>query len=34
MMDRRTFIGTVAGGLVAVPFGIPAQQAERIYQVR
>ena len=32
-MDRRTFIGAVAGSLVVAPFRATAQQAERIYQV-
>ena len=32
-MDRRRFIRTVAGSLVAVPLRTTAQQAERIYQV-
>ena len=27
MIDRRAFIGRVAGGLLAVPFGAAAQQA-------
>jgi putative ABC transport system substrate-binding protein len=27
MMDRRTFIGSVAGGLLAVPFGVRAQKS-------
>ena len=32
-MDRRRFIRTVSGRLVAVPFRAKAQQAERIYRV-
>jgi hypothetical protein len=27
VMDRRTFIGSVAGGLLAVPFAAEAQQS-------
>ena len=33
-MDRRTFIGTVAGGLVAAPFTVCAQMpAARVYRI-
>jgi putative ABC transport system substrate-binding protein len=31
-MDRRTFIGSIAGGLLAAPLAAPAQQA-RVYRV-
>jgi putative ABC transport system substrate-binding protein len=33
MMDRRTFIGRVAGGLLAVPFATVAQQAGRLPRI-
>jgi len=33
MMDRRTFIGQVAGGLLAVPFAAEAQQAARLPRI-
>jgi putative ABC transport system substrate-binding protein len=32
-MDRRTFIGGVAGGLLAVPLGTRAQQVGKVYRV-
>jgi len=32
-MDRRTFIGTLAGGLVAAPFAVEAQQPQRVPRV-
>ena len=33
MMDRRTFIGRVAGGLLAVPLAAEAQQAARMPRI-
>ena len=30
MIERRAFIGTVAGGLVAAPFATEAQQAAKV----
>jgi putative ABC transport system substrate-binding protein len=33
MIDRRTFIGGVAGGLLAVPFAAEAQQAARLPRI-
>ena len=33
MMDRRAFLGTVAGGLLASPFAVEAQRAEKMYRV-
>jgi len=33
MMDRRTFIGGVAGSLLAAPLAAPAQQAGKVYRV-
>jgi putative ABC transport system substrate-binding protein len=33
MMGRRTFIGRVAGGLLAVPFAVEAQQAPRLPRI-
>jgi len=33
MMDRRTFIGSLAGGLLAVPLAAEAQQAGKVYRV-
>ena len=32
-MDRRTFIGTVAGGLLAGPFRAEAQRPDRIRRI-
>src|SRR5690242_19895849 len=32
-MDRRAFIGTVAGGLLAAPLPVEAQQAGKVYRV-
>ena len=32
-MDRRTFIGAVAGGFVAAPFAAYAQPAEKVYRI-
>jgi len=32
-MDRRTFVGSLAGGLLAAPLAAGAQQAGRVYQV-
>ena len=32
-MDRRAFIGTLAGGLLAVPFAVRAQQVGKIYRI-
>ena len=32
-MDRRSFISTVAGALLAAPLGAEAQQAEKVYRV-
>ena len=32
-MDRRTFIGGVAGGLLAVPLGARAQQVGKVYRI-
>ena len=33
MIDRRAFLGTVAGGLLAPPFAVEAQQAAKVYRV-
>src|SRR5213593_2038677 len=33
MMDRRTFIGTVAGGLLAAPLATEAQQSARVWRI-
>lgn len=33
MMDRRTFIGTLVGGLVATPLSAEAQQTEKVYRI-
>ena len=32
-MDRRSFLGTLAGGLLAAPLAAEAQQAERVYRI-
>jgi thioesterase domain-containing protein len=32
-MDRRTFIGRVAGGLLAVPLAARAQQMGKVYRI-
>ena len=32
-MDRRSFISTVAGALLAAPIGAEAQPAEKVYRV-
>ena len=32
-MDRRAFIGTMAGGLLAAPLAAEAQQAEKVYRI-
>ena len=32
-MDRRSFISTVAGALLAAPLGAEAQPAEKVYRV-
>jgi hypothetical protein len=32
-MDRRAFIGTVAGGLLAAPLAAEAQEARKVYRV-
>jgi putative tryptophan/tyrosine transport system substrate-binding protein len=33
MMDRRAFIGTLAGGLLAAPLAAGAQTATRVYRI-
>jgi putative ABC transport system substrate-binding protein len=33
VIDRRTFIGSVAGGILAVPLAAPAQQVGKVYRV-
>jgi hypothetical protein len=32
-MDRRAFIGTLAGGLLAAPLAAEAQQAGKMYRI-
>ena len=32
-MDRREFLGTLAGGLLAAPFGAEAQRPDRIRRI-
>jgi len=32
-MDRRTFLGTLAGGLLAVPLAAEAQPAGKVYRI-
>jgi hypothetical protein len=32
-VDRRAFIGTMAGGLLAAPLGAEAQQAGKVYRI-
>ena len=32
-MDRRTFLGALASGLLAAPLAAEAQQAEKVYRV-
>ena len=32
-MDRRAFLGTVAGGLLAAPLAAEAQPAGKVYRV-
>jgi putative tryptophan/tyrosine transport system substrate-binding protein len=32
-MDRRTFIGGIAGGLIAAPLAAPAQQVGKVYRI-
>jgi putative tryptophan/tyrosine transport system substrate-binding protein len=33
MIDRRTFIGSVVGGVLAAPFAAEAQQSGRVYRI-
>src|SRR5262249_56583214 len=33
MVDRRAFLGTLAGGLLAAPFAAETQQAGRVYRI-
>ena len=33
MMDRRVFLATVAGGLLAAPLAVEAQQAGKIFTI-
>ena len=32
-MERRTFLGMIAGGLLAAPFAAEGQQASRVWRV-
>jgi hypothetical protein len=32
-MDRRAFLGTLAGGLLAAPLAAEAQQAGRVWRI-
>ena len=32
-MHRRTFLGTVAGGLLAAPLAVEAQKAGKVWQI-
>src|SRR6202051_3008337 len=32
-MDRRTFIGGIAGGLLAAPLAAPAQQVGKVFRI-
>jgi len=32
-MDRRAFIGTLAGSLLAAPLAVEAQQAGKVYRI-
>lgn len=32
-MDRRTFLGTLTGGLLAAPFAAEAQEGGRLYRI-
>jgi putative ABC transport system substrate-binding protein len=32
-MDRRTFLATIAGGLLAAPLGVEAEQAGKVYRI-
>ena len=32
MIDRQTFLGTVAGGFLAPSFAVETQQAQRVYR--
>jgi len=33
VVDRRAFIGTVAGGLLAAPLAAEAQQVGKVYRI-
>ena len=33
LVDRRAFIGTLAGGLLAAPLAVEAQPAGKVYRV-